>query len=127
MDKRLKEIVKRYELALVVMFGSAARGQTNSESDTDIAVKSWHVITPDIYLSLSRDLDRIYREVDLVDLRKASPLLLANIAQEAKLIFEDTPLAFEEFKLFAYRSYWDWKEHRRIFKRSLRKAGAVRL
>lgn len=44
-------------------------------------------------------LDPHYPEADIVDIRKASPLLLVAIAQDAKSIFEKTPGLLEEFKV----------------------------
>jgi predicted nucleotidyltransferase len=39
-NKKLQEIAKKYELVLIILFGSYARGHANPESDVDIAVRT---------------------------------------------------------------------------------------
>jgi uncharacterized protein len=105
----LQKIVERYGLNLVVLFGSKARGKTHRESDVDIAIRSDRRLSPDQLLSLATDLDHIYPNGDLCDLRSASPLLLAAIAQEGKPLFTRGESDFEEFRIFAINQYIDYK------------------
>jgi predicted nucleotidyltransferase len=107
----LKNIVENYNLELVILYGSRARGTTHAESDSDVAVRARGVLTLDQILAVSRDFDALYPNAEVCDIRKASPLLLANIAQDGKLIFERAPLSFYEFKLLAINQYLDYKPY----------------
>jgi uncharacterized protein len=108
-DPRIAEIAKAFGLNLIIMYGSRARGQARSTSDTDIAVRSSQVIPMEQQFVIAQALDKVYPEVEVCDVRQASPLLLAAIAQDAKLLFEAKPSSFEEFKIFAYNQYLDYK------------------
>ena len=101
----LHAIIAEFRLLLIIMFGSQATGKTHRESDTDIAVKSFHHLTPSRLLDLAHRLEKVYPNVDVCDLRRASPLLLALVEKEGKLVFEEKPLVFEEFRIFARNNY----------------------
>lgn len=84
----VEQIAEIYSLDLIVMFGSRARGQDIGSSDTDIAVRSSRELTRDDELRIAAALDACFPNVDLCDIRKASPLLLGAIGQDAKLIYQ---------------------------------------
>lgn len=93
----VEEIVEKFALDLIVMLGSRARGQSTSSSDTDIAVRSSRELGREDELRIAATLDAVFPNVDLCDIRKASPLLLGAIGQDAKLIYQRRESLFEEF------------------------------
>jgi len=105
----LDKLVCDYGLDLVVMFGSRARGEPRGDSDTDIAVRSSRSLSRDEELTIAAELDKVYPNVDLCDIRKASPLLLGAIGNDAKLVYQARESLFEEFKIFAWNQYMDFK------------------
>ena len=105
----IEEIADQFALDLIVMFGSRARGQSTSRSDTDVAVRSDRKLSRDDELRIATALDTLFPNVDLCDIRKASPLLLGAIGQDAKLIYQRHESLFEEFKIFAWNQYMDFK------------------
>jgi predicted nucleotidyltransferase len=105
----IEEIANQFALDLIVMFGSRARDQSTSTSDTDIAVRSSRELSRDDELQIATALDKLYPNVDLCDIRKASPLLLGAIGQDAKLIYQRHESLLEEFKIFAWNQYMDFK------------------
>jgi predicted nucleotidyltransferase len=105
----IEEIANQFSLDLIVMFGSQARGQSTSNSDTDIAVRSSRELSRDDELQIATALDKLFLNVDLCDIRKASPLLLGAIGQDAKLIYQRGESLLEEFKIFAWNQYMDFK------------------
>jgi predicted nucleotidyltransferase len=105
----IQEIADQFELNLIVMFGSRARGQSTGNSDTDIAVRGSKQLSRDDELQIAAALDRLFPNVDLCDIRKASPLLLGAIGQDAKLLYQQRESLFEEFKIFAWNQYMDFK------------------
>lgn len=106
------------ELRLLVMFGSAAAGRAGDDSDLDLAA-----VCDDV-----ADLDRLYMilaprcrtsRIDLVDVRRAAPLLAFEIARKGCLLFEREPGAFRTFQSLAWRRYVDTKKLRDTERRSL--------
>jgi predicted nucleotidyltransferase len=76
------------ELELVVLFGSAAKGRMRPRSDVDLAVSCMGAADLDsLYLALAPRLgtDRL----DLVDLRRASPLLMMEVARSGRPLYEE--------------------------------------
>lgn len=104
-------LIKKYDIELMVMFGSRARGESREDSDTDIAVRAVRELSPEAVLALAAELDKVFQNVDLCDVRKASPLLLGAIGNDAKLLYQAHDSLFEEFKIFAWNQYMDFKPH----------------
>jgi hypothetical protein len=68
------------------------------------------------------DLDALYvviaerlatERVDLVDLRRAGPLLAFEVARTGRLLFERAPGTYREFQSLAARRYADTEKFRR--------------
>ncbi len=103
----IQQIADKFSLDLIILFGSQATGKTHSESDWDIAVKGYHVLTMDQRIDLIGEFEKHFPNVDIVDIRRADPLLLACIASDGKPLYERDPLNFAEFKLYAQTQYID--------------------
>ena len=106
------------DLELVVLFGSVARGRAGAGSDLDLGVRC----------STSADLDELYgvlaprlgtSRLDLVDLRRAGPLLAFEIARSGRVLFERRPGAFREFQSLASRRYCDTAKVRAAQRRAI--------
>jgi predicted nucleotidyltransferase len=106
------------DVELVVLFGSAATGRTSARSDVDVAVRT----------TGPADLDDVYRvlaprvgsdRLDLVDLRRASPLLMMQVARHGRVLFERRPGAFRQFQALASRRYCDTAKLRRAQRRAI--------
>lgn len=116
LDKnKIAEIAKRYNLSLVVLFGSQVSGFTHKESDVDVAFLSDDKISFEDEVSLNADLIEVFKNnnISTVDFRKASPLLLKQIVKNAKILYEKVPHIFDEMFLYALRVY---EEAEPIFK-----------
>ncbi len=117
--ERLADLsVERPEVTLVVVFGSRVRDRVRGDSDLDIAVGC----------DGPADLDSIYAviakrlradPIDLVDLRRAGPLLAFEIARSGQLLFERHPGAFRAFQSLASRRYCDTAKLRRAQRRAI--------
>ena len=109
---RLDEIAGTHGIRLLVQFGSSVGGQPRPDSDIDLAVLVEQV--PASFADHARlvaDLQSLYpdREVDLVLLNRADPLLLRKITERCALIYGAMG-RFHELKLYAFKRYQD---HRR--------------
>lgn len=106
-------------LNLLVLFGSTVKGRGRAGSDLDLAVHFDGPADLDaLYLALAGRLgsDR----VDLVDLRRAGPLLAFEVARTGCLLFERRPGMFREFQSLASRRYCDTAKLRAAQQRAIR-------
>lgn len=105
----IKQIAKTYDLDLIILFGSRARGVIHAQSDFDIAIRCTRKLSLIQELKLARALDRIFPHVDICNTHHAFPLLLAAIVQDGILLFERKCPLYAEFKIFAMNQYLDFK------------------
>jgi len=115
--KKIEEIAEKNQLNLVLLFGSAVTGKLHPQSDIDIAVRFKDTRSID-YRKISDahfDLQEVFneREVDIVVLNLADPLLLKKIADNAQLIF-GKPEQFVNLKLLAFKKYQDHQKYFQI-------------
>lgn len=106
------------ELQLLVLFGSAAKGRLGARSDVDLAVRCDGLADLDaLHVAIAPRLgsDRL----DLVDLRRAAPLLAFEVARTGRLIFEREPGTFRQFQALASRRYCDTDKLRRAQHRAI--------
>jgi predicted nucleotidyltransferase len=98
-------------LQLVILFGSTATGKRHGGSDIDIAVLYDH---PADIVSLTTDVMRLMKSnaVDVVDLRRASPLLRFAVVSRGILLYEREPGMFHAYSSLAFRRYVDTKKLR---------------
>ncbi|MCD5396096.1 MAG: nucleotidyltransferase domain-containing protein [Candidatus Pacebacteria bacterium] len=107
--QKIKEIAKKYKLALILLFGSQVGDKKflHKESDFDIGVLGQRKITPREEINLTCDFIKFFNsnKVDIVDLRKANPLLLYEIFNSHKILFCKDKNVYEAFKIYAQRRY----------------------
>jgi len=111
LEEALRPALARADIDLLVLFGSRAAGHATSRSDLDLALRcsgpadleTWHVTLAPLCAT-----DRL----DLVDLRRAGPLLAFEVARTGRPLFERTPGAFHAFQALASRRYADTRKLR---------------
>jgi len=107
-------------LRLVVLFGSAARNAETAR-DLDLGIDAGRPL--DIVGLTNRLSTLLGRpDVDLVDLRRADPVLLRAVADHGIPMYEAEPGAFARFHSLALRRFLDTRklrnmEHREIHER----------
>lgn len=104
--KGLEPLFAEEGTELVMLFGSAASGAVHPRSDIDIAVLCQKPI--DI-LSLTNRVIRLLGtdQVDVVDLRRAAPLIRFLVAKRGRILFEKRNGVFGSFYSLAFRMYID--------------------
>lgn len=109
-SERVAQIARAHGLDLVVLFGSRAMGVAHADSDTDLAVCRRDQPLPlDDVVTLSVELgDGLCADVDLVDLRRADPLLLRQVFRRPVVLFE-TEGSFARERLRAFHRYEDYR------------------
>ena len=110
----LTDIAKRYNVVLLLQFGSTVTGKSHARSDVDIAVL---FDRPSVALeelgALEAELQALHpeRPVDLVVLNRADPLLLKQVTASCNLLY-GFPRDLHELKIRAFKQYQD---HQRFF------------
>ncbi len=128
--------IRQQELAKVVssicpavvgyIFGSAATGQTNSESDIDIAILCEAPLAPVARWELQERLaDALSKNVDLVDLLSASTVIQMQIVSRGELLFDNDPPRRHQFELYVYSSYAYLNEERKAILEEIKARGSV--
>jgi predicted nucleotidyltransferase len=95
---------------LIVLFGSAARAG-EAPRDLDVGVLTDGPFDPIAATNRLIQLLRV-QQVDVTDLRRADPLLLALAARDGVALFEGAPGAFAAFASLAARRFADTRKFR---------------
>ena len=99
------------------MFGSRATGRASPASDWDIGVIGG---IREEFDRLQADLEReLAGRVDLVDLRRAPPLLAMAVARECRVLVDSTGSEMASFASLALRRYEDTRKLRDAQRESL--------
>jgi predicted nucleotidyltransferase len=118
--EQLRPLVDVFDLRLVVLFGSSARGRARQDSDLDIGVLVKHPLSTTQRAKLWNDLSRLFQaEVDLTVLNHVEPLLGYQVARDGVLLFESEPRVWEGWKSYAVRQFWDTRKYRDALKEYL--------
>ena len=108
---------------LAVLFGSAARGRTTRGSDLDVGVLLDQEAATTLWEIEGTLGEAMRRPVDLIDLRRAPPLLRFEIARDGRVLLERQEGDWKRFKVRALLDWWDWAPTAR----SLHRLAAQRL
>ena len=111
--KKLSRIAEKYNLKLIILFGSFARCMSPKDSDIDIAVQRERSAEASDFndeLALIGELTKIFngKKIDLCLINRANPLLLKQINQNCELLYGDLS-DFYNFKIYAFNRYNDYR------------------
>lgn len=121
LNKEQKEKIQKtgdkYNLKLIVIHGSYAKGQEKPGSDLDVAILGKESINFDIFMKIFGELEDVFgnspeRELDVKTLENADALFLYQVMKDSVLIYGSS-FDYWELKTYAIRNYWD---HKPIFK-----------
>jgi uncharacterized protein len=104
---KIAHVAEKYNLSLVLLFGSQATGKSHKGSDYDIAYLGDAPLSLDDESKLIVDLMQVFgiEKVDLTSIRGSSPLLLHEIVSTGSVLFEKTPSLFTALYIYALRTY----------------------
>lgn len=109
LKQKMPDLAAKYRLDLVVLFGSQAKGTTHAQSDVDIAFHADFNMRPieiaDMQFDFSQTLG--LKDIELIDLKDAPPLLLKQIAAHSILLYEKERFFFGNFKIYANKLYME--------------------
>jgi predicted nucleotidyltransferase len=103
---RLAPLFSRSGIQLVILFGSTAREVTHRRSDLDVAILADAPL--DIVETTTQVMGLLHTSgVDVVDLRRAPPLLAMEVVRSGILLYEREPGRYATFCSIAHRRYID--------------------
>jgi predicted nucleotidyltransferase len=109
-----KRIAKRFNLRLILAFGSAISARVHPQSDIDIAVlaKKSDLSIKD-YSDILFELQKLFpeKEVDLALINQADPLFLKKIVERCEILYGKRR-DLTQLKMYAFKRYVD---HRKFF------------
>lgn len=130
-QNRIRETIKQFLIEhvspyLIVLFGSFARGELRNDSDIDIAFLSEKQFNDYQLFLLSQKLaDKLGREVDLVQLDKASTVFQAQIVGTGETIYCTDETKKMYFEMRALKQYAKLNEERKPVLDAIKESGAV--
>jgi len=106
-----EKIAKNYSLELILLFGSRASKKNYKGSDFDIAYLSKRDLDLEEESKLIVELAPVFKSenIDLVNLKKAPPLLFYAIFKNCRIIYEKEPLIFHSLRAYAFKKYVETK------------------
>lgn len=102
----LKKIAKKFDLDLVVLFGSQVSGFKGPKSDTDVAVRrKGKALTWRDEVRLIESLTSVpgLGDMDLVILNNVDPLLMFEVASQGIPLYQRQQVTFTDFQLYAVK------------------------
>ena len=112
MQSKINELTGKYHLSLVLLFGSRAAGKTHAHSDFDVAYLSEKPLDLMDEAKLLCDLMPIFRsdKIDLVNLKKAPPLLMKRVFDSHQVLFCADKARYFNYQMYALRRYIEAKQ-----------------
>ncbi|WP_026691024.1 type VII toxin-antitoxin system MntA family adenylyltransferase antitoxin [Alteribacter aurantiacus] len=120
----LKNSVSPY---VIYVFGSTVNGETHNKSDLDLAFLSDNkVCSPyDLFMIAQTLADKVNREVDLVDLKKASTVFRAQVIHTGTAIYCSDEYKRQRFEMVAFNMYAKLNEERASILNRINESGTV--
>lgn len=108
---KIKQIGGKYQLKLMVIYGSCAKDQDKQGSDLDIALLGQRKVSFEELLKIQGELEVVFgdglgRELDVVSLHIDDILFRYLIMKDSQLIYGKA-LEYYELKTIAFREYLD--------------------
>ncbi|MBV4419802.1 nucleotidyltransferase domain-containing protein [Clostridium tyrobutyricum] len=125
-DKIVDFLKYEVEPYLIYIFGSSVNGIFREDSDIDIAFMSDNEFSSyEIFMLAQRLADILKRDVDLINLNKASTVFKVQIIANGNCIYcsDDNKKAY--FEMYAYKEYARLNEERQIILDNIKKRGQI--
>jgi predicted nucleotidyltransferase len=118
MKAKLAPLFGEEALQILLLFGSQSSGQVHPESDIDLGFLYDEPV--DLLDLTNKVIQLLHKDrVDVIDLRRANPLLCFSAARQGKLLYERSPGLFNSFFSLSFRRYVDTKKLRDARQRAI--------
>ena len=111
----IDHIARKYNLLLVILYGSQASGRTCKESDIDIAVLGTRPITFENLIDLNNEFAEIFKvkEIYVKSLHNTNSLFRYQVMSKGVLLYGKS-YDYNSFKSYAFRDYYDSQDLLRL-------------
>jgi predicted nucleotidyltransferase len=125
--EKIKEYLKeKLSPYLIILFGSAVKGYMREDSDVDIAFLSDKELNSyEVFLIAQGLADLLGRDVDLVDLKKASTVFQVQVISTGKVIFCSDKTKRMVFEMTALKKYARLNEERECILEKIKERGSI--
>jgi len=112
---KIDNLAKKYNLSLVILYGSHARGKVHKESDIDIAVLGARPIPFEKLIDLNNEFAEIFKvkEIDVKSLHNTNSLFRYQVMYKGILLYGKS-YNYNSFKSYAFRDYYDSQDLLRL-------------
>lgn len=107
--ERIVKVAKKFNLKLILLFGSQAERKTHKESDVDLAFLPEKKLSFEQEILLNTEFCNIFGtdRVDTVNLKRAGPLLLREIINNYKILYEKEKGIFDRLAIYGQKRFLD--------------------
>jgi len=120
----LKSLAQKYSLELLLLFGSQTKDKKylHFESDFDFAYLSKKELNLKDESKLIYDLSLIFKteKIELVNLKKAGPLLLREIFASSQILFCQDIKKYLGYKIYSFKKYIEAKPLFELLEKSIK-------
>ncbi len=122
----INTLIEETSAYLIILFGSAASRRMRKDSDVDIAFLSNKDLSNYEVFMIAQELSSILnKDVDLIDLSKASTVLKANILGTGRVIYCVDDKKKHEFQIRTFKDYCLLNEERKVILDKIRQRGSI--
>lgn len=122
----IKTLKERTNIKFIYLFGSAVKGNFTSKSDVDIAFYSEDELTDyDVFIVGQKLADSIGKEVDLIDIKKATTVLKSQIVGNGEVIYNRDENLLADFIIRSFKEYALLNEERKEIIDCVRERGKI--
>ena len=119
-------LIEKLSPTLIVLFGSAAKGTDRANSDIDVAFLSKnHVDVYETFMVAQELASLLNKDVDLVDLRKASTVFQFQIISAGQTIYSSNENERMSYEMKTYKMYAKLNEERQNLLEKVEESGSV--
>ncbi len=119
---QIERVAEKYNLSLVLLYGSIATERAHSQSDVDIAVLKKEQISFRELVDLNNEFMDIFGidEIDVKSLNGSDALFRYYVMHDGILLYGDSRL-YNSFKMYAFRDYCEKSDLLKLKKALARK------
>ena len=125
-NKIIEFLTKNVKPNLIYLFGSGVNGIFREDSDIDIAfISNVNNTDYEIFMLAQKLADILKRDVDLIDLKKASTVFKIQIIAKGECIYCDDDKKKAYFEMYSFMDYAVLNEEREVILKSIKKRGHI--
>ncbi|MEK9185219.1 MAG: nucleotidyltransferase domain-containing protein [Patescibacteria group bacterium] len=108
-SQKIKPIAEKYNMELILLFGSRATTHFRKDSDFDVAYYANKELSFEersgLYCELSELLES--DRIDLLDVKTIKPLIFYEIMKNCRVLYAESILKFYELRVYAFNRFQD--------------------